>query len=217
MAFALHLLTASKNLDELATYITNILPKSEARIAHYLDINQFDIDVIVRASDWVISELGIGGYAPWQHEIQLSLDPANEYLLTHFDQVFTSTLAHETHHCFRHASVGYGNTLFEALLTEGLACHFEVEVGYKKPIYVDHLDQDQRQALLKRAKASWHEHPYDHNHWFFGSEDMTIPRWAGYDLGYYLAGLYLHSTEQTASSSVNTSASEILTVLSSVI
>lgn len=217
MAFILHLLTASKDLDELATYITNILPKSETLIANYLDTNQFDIDVIVRASDWVISELGIGGYAPRQHEIQLSLAPDNEYLLTHFDQVFTSTLAHETHHCFRHASVGYGNTLFEAMLTEGLACHFEVEVGFTKPIYVDHLDQHQRQALLKRAKASWHDHPYHHNHWFFGSEDMNIPKWAGYDLGYYLTRLYLHSTGQTASNSVNTSAGEILKVLSSVI
>ena len=118
MALVLHVLTASKRLNNLVDQIETTLLKSEILIAQHLAIDEFDIDVLVRASDWTIKELGIGGYAPSQHEIQLSVDPANEYLLTHFDQVFTSTLAHETHHCCRHSSVGYGKTLFEALLTD---------------------------------------------------------------------------------------------------
>lgn len=217
MALVLHLFTASKRLNDLVDQIETTLPESEALIAKHLAMDEFNIDVLVRASDWTIKELGIGGYAPSQHEIQLSLDPANEYLLTHFYQVFTSTLAHETHHCFRHSSVGYGNTLFEALLTEGLACQFEVELGFAKPIYVDILEPDHRHALLNLAKSSWHDHPYNHNQWFFGSEDTNIPRWAGYDLGYHLAGLYLRSTGQTASGSVHVSADDILSVLSQVL
>lgn len=200
-------------LHSLTTRIHSAMIQGGNKLARYLALDELDINVLVKSGDWVIPELGMGGYSPTKNELQITIDPTHLNLSDNFDTVFVSTLAHETHHCFRHASVGYGNTLFEALLSEGLACQFEVELGFTEPIYVNHLPSESRQALLDRAQSLWHGATYDHHSWFFGNTEQDLPRWAGYDIGYYLAGLYLEASGQTASRSCNTKAKDILKVL----
>ena len=81
---------------------------------------------------------------------------------------------------------GYGSTLLETLVSEGLALHFEAEARGTPPLYA-RIDAD-LQALWEQAQPELHA-PHDHSLWFFGTAHR--PRWAGYALGYELVLRYL--------------------------
>lgn len=203
----------SQKLKDFIPQIVSLTEQCERSIPTYFNKRSLDINLEVTTGQFVIPETGIGGFSPNQNTIKITLDTASSYLQRHFDKAYMATLYHETHHCFRHATVGYGQTLFEAMLTEGLACHFEEETGYDKPMYVDHLSAKQRQLLIKQAEQIWQQQPYDHVSWFFGNENRGLPRWAAYDIGYYLTGIYLKKSNQTASQCHDTDSSDILNTL----
>lgn len=122
----LHILNARGKLDFVRERIEKTFFYGVTTISALLPIA--DIDVIVQASTFVIPETGMGGWSPAADVLYISIDPANPNLLRDFDTEFLATLGHELHHCLRHGGPGYGRTLGEALVSEGLACHFETEL-----------------------------------------------------------------------------------------
>lgn len=183
------------------------------RVAHLLPLKNIDI-VLYENPEGAIAEVGgIGGYTPNAHTVLISLDPKNPKFKSAITRELSSTLAHELHHAIRWRKPGYGITLLEALVTEGLADHFALEAGSRKPPpWSRALSVTERKRLLKRAHRLFH-HTYNHMDWFFGSKKKRIPRWTGYSLGFYLVGEYLKSHPNTkASSLVTTKASVIIGV-----
>ena len=77
----------------------------------------------------VIPEVGMGGYNPGPDEVRLYANPALPNLETVLESEVLLQLAHEAHHAMRRRSVGYGSTLLQAAVTEGLADHFSLEVS----------------------------------------------------------------------------------------
>ncbi|MBN3965451.1 hypothetical protein IMW75_09175 [Pseudomonas gregormendelii] len=90
-------------------------------------------------------------------------------------------IIHEVHHCLRMAGPGYGWTLGEALVSEGLAGQFVRHLlGSAAEPWESAVNRvgllctpADRQAL----DATY----YDHSAWFFGTG--VHPRWLGYILG----------------------------------
>ena|GEM_PF-559063 len=159
-----------------------------------------NIDVVVRADRLVIPETGMGGYGPSADVVYLTIDPATPNLFTGFDPEFVATLGHELHHCVRHGGPGYGGTLGEALVTEGLACHFETELrGGAVPFYARALEDNALEALWARAKLELKNSSYDHDAWFFGSSAKGIPRHTGYSVGFSIVAQYVRSRGTSAS------------------
>lgn len=138
----------------------------------------------------VIPEVGLGGYAASGREVHLSVDLQRPDLTEVIERDLLPLLAHELHHARRMRTVGYGATLFEAAVSEGLADHFSVEVaGIDPPLW--------SVALSGAALEAWTEllltepaGPYDHSAWFFGSRG-DVPRWTGYAVGYRVVGRFL--------------------------
>ena len=53
------------------------------------------------------------------------------------------------HHCARWGTVGYGETLLEAMISEGLAEHFDIEVNKTKPtMWATALDKKNLEKYL---------------------------------------------------------------------
>ena len=156
------------------------------RIQRILNI-QRNIDIVCYVNPQsTIPEIGIGGFTPNAHTIFISLDPNHKYFRHALRNALPRTLAHELHHAVRWLKPGYGQTLGEALVTEGLAAHFELEVFGGKPNAWDISVRGKKlNRLLTRSRPEWHT-PYNHNAWFFGSKERNIPRWTGYALGYNL-------------------------------
>lgn len=81
----------------------------------------------------VIPGLGIGGYNPSETEILIVIDTSFTGLNDSLDVYLFPLIAHEAHHAKRRLSVGYGTSLFQAMVSEGLADHFAMQVAGVEP------------------------------------------------------------------------------------
>jgi len=157
----------------------------------------------------VVPEVGVGGFAdPRDGAVTIWLDKP----LREGAEIWVpATLAHELHHSSRiRTGPGYGTTLAEALVTEGLADHFSREVFPETPPqpWANALSRKQEMQLWRKAQPDL-EIPgnYDHRSWFLGGPDL--PRWTGYTLGYRIVAGYL-GDKRRASAEVRTDAHRII-------
>ncbi|MFN3526594.1 MAG: DUF2268 domain-containing putative Zn-dependent protease [Paracoccus sp. (in: a-proteobacteria)] len=180
----LHMLNARGALTPIMAEIRAHARATLALVSEHLDLPRFDL--VVRAGDAVIPDWGIGGYAPAPGVIELTLDPARVS-----PEHFRRTLVHEMHHLARWDGPGYGRSLGEALVSEGLAGHFVQQVLGGAP---DPWDATRPGAgSLKQASTLWARRDYDHGEWFMGRGRMR--KWTGYGLGHRLVGAFLDEDE----------------------
>lgn len=143
----------------------------------------------------------MGGYAPNAHLMYIHLDPDCADLAPRLEVEIKSTPAHELHHCARWAARGYGTTLLEAVISEGLADHFDIEIngGEPKPWSIA-LRGAELANIQVKAQEEYTNETYNHGEWFYGTG--SIPRWAGYALGYALVDTHIEKTGKKASALV---------------
>lgn len=145
---------------------------------------------ILAGSENAIPEVGIGGRAFGGSRVEMTLDPDSPQLSASLPTELASQLAHELHHIARARSVGYGADLLGALVSEGLADHFSVEaLGADTPIWSSAITGAELEMWMTAAEADWFDRNYDHGAWFLG-QSTTIPRWAGYSIGYELVRIF---------------------------
>jgi hypothetical protein len=173
---AYHALLQSEVARTLAT-IAPSLPVRDVRI------------IVVDNAAGAIPEIGLGGYTPSGSEVRLFVDPARADLADVIRRELLPLLAHELHHAMRWRAVGYGTTLREAAVSEGLADHFALEVSGSPPPPWTHALDDAALARWVPRVAEAGSGFYNHSLWFFGTTD-TIPRWTGYAVGFELVRRY---------------------------
>lgn len=189
MSYILHVLNASGRLAPFAADIAAAVTRIEAAISQVAPLHPIDI-IVADQPDMAIPEIGIGGYCGQKDLISLSLDPAQSANSFAPNGDFDRALVHETHHALRWRQVGYGNTLGEALVTEGLAGHFVHQVlGTPPEPWECAISGEQLTKAQQRAFIAWDDATYDHAAWFFG--DGAEEQWCGYTLGYNIVGQYL--------------------------
>jgi hypothetical protein len=158
----------------------------------------------------VIPEIGLVGYAPGATRFSLTFDSTNPHFAPSLaDGTLRRQVAHEVHHCLRHAGPGYGQSLGEALVSEGLAGQFVNRLfGTPPEPWERAVASREAWRFLPDAKAL--ALPlYDHSAWFFGTG--SYPRWLGYTLGYLLAGRWRAvNPEASGERLVNVTAAEVL-------
>jgi len=215
MNIFLHKLNAHGKFDDLLTRLDSLFDEALECIGEKLPLDEINIDVVMSEGNFVIPEFGFSGYSPSSKQIMLFFDLNNDNLNSALNTEFIPSLGHEIHHCFRHKGVGYGDTLREALISEGLACHFETELRNGDiPFYANAINQDMIDVLHSRMLSETANLNYDHNAWFFGTEPDAIPLHAGYTLGYYIVSNYINKTGVLASQLWNVSVSEFFDVTS---
>ena len=191
MNIVLHILNASGNLSSSANDIQLIFNNSIRKIVEKLPISNVDV-IIADNSRGAIPEVGIGGRSLNPNLIFISINHSfpnlKKSIIEHLDRI----IAHELHHCMRRIRPGYGKTLLEAMVSEGLADHFDYEINHKNPQpWTVALNKEQIKNMLEKAKVEFYSKRYDHQAWFFGRGNINIPRWAGYSLGFFIVGEYL--------------------------
>ena len=209
MTIQTHFLNATGVFNAHQSQIQQSIDDAFSRIQKVLPAVS-EIDVIVQSHpNSAIPEIGIGGYSPDGNTIFLSFDLAHANIEKAIQHEIIKTLAHEVHHCMRRRGPGYGETLFEALITEGLADHFEMEVTHgTPPLWASALTTQELELMEKMAEEEYWR-AYSHNDWFFGSKDKKIPRWAGYTLGFTLVKRYLDQTKERSAQLYNKPAREM--------
>ena len=198
-----HLLNAGEQFSpELAAGLRAVVEKALARFATELDLD--GVDVVLMSSTFTLPETGVHGYVPNAHQVDLSVTPGGPAFERLWLTEVPATLAHELHHVRRWRGPGYGETLLEALVSEGLAQHFEAGFRGKPPIYAQPTMD--LATLWERAQPQLSA-PHDHAAWFYGSQTQDFPRWSGYALGYELVRRFFAAQGGDAVSHANTPAS----------
>jgi len=211
-----HYLNSSEKLSSFIDPIEKEVKKIIKRVEKELPLSNIDIVFFdyqdINSWAGVDKNTGIGGFTGSANVVQISLDTGFKTLNESIEIELFPTLAHELHHAVRWKNPGYGNTLFEALATEGLAAHFEENVsGIRKDYWYRKLDEKELRKHLSRAKAEFNNKEYSHSDWFFGSKEKRIPSHTGYSIGYYLVNEYLsNNPKQTSATLVNSPSSLFL-------
>ncbi|MEN8145511.1 MAG: DUF2268 domain-containing putative Zn-dependent protease [Gemmatimonadota bacterium] len=160
-------------------------------------------DVLIRVigdATRVIPEVGLGGFAAGANEVRMFVNPDLADQETVLSRELLPLLAHELHHAKRMRTVGYGSTLLEAAISEGLADHFSVEVaGIEPPPWSVAVSGTALQEWTATAVEASAAGPFDHSDWFFGT-DPAIPRWTGYSIGFEFVRQFLEANTSAVAS-----------------
>lgn len=186
-----HILNANGGLTLYIKDINDIFNNTINKIAKKIPIS--NIDIVFEDNPYnIIPEIGIGAQTQSPSLIYISLDSNQPQFKKVLNEHLEQILIHEIHHCIRWKRMGYGTTLLEAIISEGLADHFDIEISNKKPEpWSVALNKNQIRYYLKKAKKEFNNKKYDYSAWFFGGSKESIPRWTGYSLGFYLVDEYL--------------------------
>ncbi|SIO20445.1 Predicted Zn-dependent protease [Paraburkholderia phenazinium] len=206
MACELHILDAQGRLPALHDQLGELFRLAVAEVESYLPIDRVDCSVYYDP-EATIPEVGIGAYTESPFRISLALDPENPAFHRNLAIEFVSAFAHECHHAVRMQGVGYGSAVGEALVSEGLACHFKSHFrGGAAPFYARALAATELARVARLAADRWGETPHDQGLWFFGKDANLLPLFAGYSIGYSIVGRGIDQLGQSAAQLVNESA-----------
>ena len=168
-------------------------------IKRHVDIAQLSLKIsptnisVYPNKDWCIPEIGIGGYTASEDWIQLSLN------LSTFDKniekYLPAVIYHEMHHTKRMSTVGYGESLLEVSITEGLATKYAEE---KFPQFSPPWGKYSKSEITKLVKPflKHKDDVVDFSEWFLG---YGKPHWLGYKVGSYIINSVLEKNHHLSS------------------
>ena len=192
--WTLHWLEASGNLEAFRADILDNFETAYRTLSAFMAPPSLDI-IIERVAGQTIPEMGIMGYAHRSTLFSMTIDPDNpNFEQSLRDGALHRQIIHEVHHCMRMAGPGYGDTLGEVLVSEGLAGQFVGKLLGTKP------ELWEKAVPLRRLRSTPVEQKtlaatdYDHSAWFYGNGEY--PRWLGYSLGYAMVGQWLETAGQ---------------------
>lgn len=187
---------ASGSFSKLEPIIRSALEKAVAIAVDKISLK--DVDVIcIDDPSMVIPEIGIGGYTPSRHLMFLYIDSQSDKVT---EQEIINTLCHEFYHSMSYDGPGYGKTLFDSMIFEGLATAFEEESAKGNSFLVRNLrSREASQALFAKHSNELDAEDFNHFKWFIYDETNELPRWAGYEIGFYIVRAYLEETNKKAS------------------
>ena len=210
MSIKTHILLESEGLVPYQELIKRYSVAIIHTVSQQLKLPNLDI-VFSDNSRGVIPEIGVGGYAPTPHLIFIYINPKHPNLEKTLSLEVECTLAHELHHSARSYTVGYGTTLLEALISEGLADHFEIETtGVSPRQWSVAFSGAKLTDWNEKAKLEYKNTNYNHSDWFYGSKEKGIPRWIGYSIGFNLVGEYMKKNNKKSSELVNLQAEKFV-------
>lgn len=141
------------------------------------------------------------------NEISLFLNPHGER--KQLKRELWSVLAHEAHHSQRMFTVGYGNTLFEAIISEWLACHFEHMLfpDINHP-YIISTQKELQIIVHNLPHKNIEDNEVIHSKQFYETHTYR-PKWSWYKLGYAIVDILCRKIGKNAGELVNTSFQEL--------
>lgn len=210
-AWMMHLVNARGQFAACADVIVAACAEAEQQLAAVTP--PLALDIVVSAARDQPEGLLVGGHCYEPGVIGLRIDLGQPDAVNSLHSELLKTLFHEFHHALRWEGPGYGDTLGEALVSEGLAQRFLHEMMDCPPEpFEDAVPSETCEAWLPQARAAFNDPHYDHGAWFFGEGEM--PNWLGYALGKHMVDRYLERRpEATALGLAHAEAEEFVVAL----
>ncbi|WP_347137876.1 DUF2268 domain-containing putative Zn-dependent protease [Paracoccus sp. SSK6] len=193
----IHLLNARHDLTPVLSEIRQAGREAVARASDHADLPDFDL--VLRAQSDRSADGAVQGQAPAPGVIEIALTPDR------FDPAhLTRALVRQIAHLVRWEGPGYGRSLGEALVSEGLAGHFVLQVMGGPPDAIDTVRP--AQGATRLAMNEWARRDYDHPRWFGGKGDLR--RGTGNSLGHRLIAEHLAQSPGGSAASLATAPAE---------
>ena len=195
---------ASNKSEEILSRAVESLDKAR-NILRYE--KRVDVMLIEAQDFFVIPKLGIGGSAIGKSCIEVKIDFSRKNLRKIIEVELPSTIYHELAHLVREDSVGYGNTLLDSFVSEGISCFVEKSILPNRKIpYIQKIKNEQK--LWEKAKKLLGKTKYNYSEWFFGAG--KLPNWTGYRLGFLLVERFIGKSKISLEKLVRLNSKEIL-------
>ncbi|TBN42615.1 hypothetical protein EYE42_04105 [Paracoccus subflavus] len=176
----IHLLNARHALTPVLSEARQASRDAVARASDHAALPDFDL--VIRAHHDRSADGAIQGHSPAPGVIEVAVTPDR------FDPTaFTRALVRQMAHLIRQDGPGYGRSLGEVLVSEGLAGHFLVQVTGGGPDAVDTVRP--AQGAMRQAMNEWARRDYDHPRWFGGKGDLR--RGTGTGIGHRIVADHL--------------------------
>jgi uncharacterized protein YjaZ len=197
----------SERMIRLRGFLEHVLRLAERQIVPLLPIRDRIVVAVGVDPARTIRETGIGARAWAADRIDVWIDPAHPWVDAAGEEELLAMLAHELHHCARWTRPGYGESLGEVLVSEGLACVFETGFrGGVPPFWARALGAPALLDAELKARDVLGDRGFDHRAWFSGSTELGLPRHAGYSLGFDVVARHIRATGRTAAQLVHVQA-----------
>ncbi|MDO6426853.1 DUF2268 domain-containing putative Zn-dependent protease [Thalassotalea sp. 1_MG-2023] len=217
MSTKITVLNASGKFNHVLGLLESKAQDSLIEIEKHIVLPNLDI-VISPCLEEYKNESGIMGSAsPQVYVIDIGLDSDRKDLVDIINNKLTAVIAHEIHHVLRSTSGVKENKLFQVLISEGLACHFETK--FNKHAVNEFFDEVRKYEWLDLYnKMQTNLENTDFNYpVFFGGKDVTkFPNRAGYWVGFNLVSEYIDRFGGCAITLVGTPAEELVVAVEKV-
>ena len=175
-------------LRPLERRIRSLIEEALARSRGELAVTGVTLTISPDASR-TIPGWGMGGFTSNAATVEMFIDPGFPGIAALIETRLSPLTAHELHHAVRVRGPGIGRTLLDALVSEGLADQFALELYGGPPTpWMIALQGAELEEWLDRASKEFDSTTYDRPSWFRGNG--TIPRFAGYAIGHELVVRY---------------------------
>lgn len=189
----------------------SISKKTISQIQHYLTIPEIHCVFSTMAKSMIVEWTLVWWKALSSDQIFIALEPDGSR--KQLKKELPSVIAHEVHHSQRISTVGYGDTLFEVILSEGLACHFEHMLFPE--VYLPYIISNSKELLIIIDNLPYINIPNHieddysiHDKRFFQEYDKR-PKRSWYKLGYEIVDIICKKLGKNAGELVNASFSEL--------
>ncbi len=178
--------------------------------------NPFDV-VVYPNHYWTEDTGGVDGHAQSGGFLLLRIDLRDEkYRIKDLlGSPLKAVVVHEANHVARWQGPGYGFSLLEATVSEGLATVYEKmnSKGHEIP----HADYSNLEEFLGkyRTRDKNDDATYNHNSWFFGF-DPKYPKFLGYKVGTYIIDEALKNNPKISIQQMTTMKAEEIIKLSGI-
>ena len=192
--WTLHLVNARNQLASCEAAIRSACEEAQDRLAAVTP--PLPLDIVVSATRDMPEALFVSGHCYEPGVVGLRLDLGQSRSEEELRTGLLKTLFHEFHHALRWEGPGYGDTLGEALVSEGLAQRFLHEMMDCPPEpWEDAVSAEVCESYRRCALAAFDDDSYDHAERFFGAGEM--PNLLGYTLGRWIVDRFMERHPNT--------------------
>lgn len=192
--------------DEDVTVFTQAVNAAQDFITENFDFN-YNVDIVITAPSFLMSTIPEDGISGRTYNSRLIILVIDNQQIKITENFIFETICHEMSHSLRWEKLPeYSKTLFDGMIFEGLAITLEEKAmnstnRKQKQFFlqeVQNTDQATIDSMIDQLCEDMKSEQYDYNTIFFTGND-TLPRWAGYRLGYYFVKQHLQKTNATIS------------------
>jgi uncharacterized protein YjaZ len=200
-----HIANAGKYFTQTELGIIQSATKSaQEYISDVFDFD-YDVDLMIVTPSFLMNTIPEDGISGRTYHSQLIAVTLNKQQADITEDTLFETICHEMSHSLRWQKLPeYSRTLFDAMILEGLAVVLEEQAlistnRQSKQFFLQEMQRTSKEGIetmIAILKDDFSSEQYDYETIFYTGND-TLPRWAGYKLGYYFAKKNIEDKQTT--------------------